>query len=83
MECVLSVCMDFCRLLLEVAIVQALETLAVACFVLSHFVNGVVDGVKVEFFGASSDAHLVGVGTCFGGHTLFEVGLGVPNYFTE
>ena len=67
----------------EVAAVEALEALAVASFVLSHFVNGVVDGVEVELFGAFSDAHLVGVCTGFSGHTFFEVGFGVPHAVAE
>ena len=54
-----------------------------AGFVFCHFMHGVVDGVEVEFFGATSDAHLVFVGTCFGRHTFFEVGLGVPDALAE
>ena len=45
--------------------------------------NGVVDGVEVEFFGAACDAHLVFVGTGLGLHALEKVGLGVPNTFAE
>ena len=70
-------------LLFEVAVVETLEALAVASFVFCHFVNSVVDGVEVLLFGAAGDAHLVGVCTGFGGHTFFEVGLGVPDAVTE
>ncbi len=64
-------------------VVETLEALSVASLVLGHFMYGVVDGVEVEFLGALGDAHLVGVGTGFCSHALFEVGLGVPHYVAE
>ena len=60
-------------LLLEVAVVETLEALAVTGLVLGHLVDGVVDGVEVEFLGAACDAHLVLVGACLGGHALQKV----------
>ncbi len=36
-----------------------------------------------EFLGTLCDAHLVGIGTCLGSHTLFKVGLGIPYHLTE
>ncbi len=70
-------------LFLEEAVVKALETLTVTCFILSHFMNGVMDSVEVKFLGAACYAHLVFVGTCLGSHTLLKVGLGIPDYLTE
>ena len=70
-------------LLLEVAVVQPLEAGAVACFVASHLVNGVVNRVKVEFLGALGDLQLVLASAGFGEHTFLKVGLGVPNNLTE
>ena len=54
-----------------------------AGFVFSHLMNGVVDSVEILLFGAAGNAHLVGVGTGFGCHALFEVGLGVPDAFAK
>lgn len=54
---------EYGLLLLEVAVVEALEALTVTSFVLSHFVNSVVDGVEVEFFSTFCDAHFVGAST--------------------
>ena len=51
--------------------------------VLAHLVNCVMDGVVVEFLGAGGDAFLVGAGIGFCVHSLLEVGLGVPNHFSE
>ena len=51
--------------------------------VLCHFVYGVVDGIEVEFLCTACDAHLVGICTCFGCHTLFKVCLGVPYAFAK
>lgn len=70
-------------LLLEEAVVETLEALAVTSLVLGHFVYGIVDGVEVEFLGALGYTHLVGVGTCLGSHTGLEVLLGVPYALTE
>ena len=54
-----------------------------ASFILCHFVNGVVDSIEIELLSAAGNAHLVFVGTGFSRHTLFEVGLGVPNAVAE
>ena len=45
-------------LFLEIAVVQTFETFTVTGFVLSHFVNGVMDSVEVQCFGTSSSANL-------------------------
>ena len=71
------------RLFLEVAVVESFETFSVTSFVASHFVNGVVDGIEVEFFCTFCDACFVFAGTGFSVHALFEVGFGVPNDVTE
>ena len=63
-------------LFFEIAVVETLEALAVACFVFCHFVNGVMDCVEVELFGTTGDADLVCVCACFGCHALFEVFFG-------
>ena len=70
-------------LIAEITVEESLETAAVTGFVLGHFVNGVVDCIEVGSLGVLGDAHLVGVGTGLGVHTLLEVGLGVPNDVTE
>ena len=70
-------------LLAEVAVEESFEAAAVACFVLCHFVYGVVDGVEVELLCAGCDAHLVGACSGLGVHALFEVGLCVPNDVAE
>lgn len=49
-------------LLTEVAAEEAFKAAAVTGFILSHFMNGVMDSIKVELLGTGSDAHLVG--TC-------------------
>ena len=46
-------------LLTEVAVQQTLEGLAVAGFVASHLMDGVVDSVEVQCFGTGSDTLLV------------------------
>ena len=43
----------------EISSEQALEASAVPGFVLSHFVNGVMDSVEVQCFGTGSDTLLV------------------------
>ncbi len=67
----------------EETLVETLEALAVAGFILGHFMHGVVDGVVAELLGAAGDAHLVFIGTGLGSHALLEVGLGVPHTFAE
>ena len=46
--------------LLEVALQQALERLAVTRLVLRHLVDGVVDGVVAELLRTGGDRHLAG-----------------------
>ena len=70
-------------LFLEITVEKTLETLSVAGFILGHFVNGVVDGVPVHLFGALGDAHFVCTSAAFGHHSLFQVGLGIPDHLTE
>ena len=71
------------RLFAEVTLVEALEALAVACFVLGHLVYGIVHGVEVLLLGQASQAHLVLAGTALGVHALVEVGLRVPNHLAD
>lgn len=72
-----------CRSFLEETVVQTFESLTVTSFVFCHFVNGVVDGVEIQFLGTTCYAHLVGICACFGCHALFEVGLGIPYAFAK
>ena len=54
--------------LAEVALQQALESLAVAGLVASHLVDGVVDGVQAVLLGAQSQVELTGLKIgCFPG----------------
>ena len=64
--------------LLEVTLEEAFEAASVACLVLCHFVNSVVDSVETFCLGTLSDFHLAIAGTAFCLSTLLEVGLGVP-----
>ena len=54
--------------LAEVALQQALESLAVTGLVAGHLVNGVVDGVQVELLGLLGQLELAGLKIgCFPG----------------
>lgn len=70
-------------LFFEVTVEETLESLSVASFILCHFMNGVMDSIVSEFFGATSYTHLVGIGSGFCCHTLFKVGFGVPYNIAE
>lgn len=70
-------------LLLEVTVEQAFEAAAVASFVASHFMNCIVDSIQVQFLSTLSNTGLVSASTAFSVHTLFEVGLRIPNHVTE
>ena len=67
--------------LLEVALQQGCETTTMTGFVLSHLVNGVVDGVKASSLGVLGNAELVLAGTGLSGGALLKVGLRVPYAF--
>jgi hypothetical protein len=54
------------RSLAEVALQQALESLAVAGLVASHLVDGVVDGVQVQLLGLLGQVKLAGGGAVLG-----------------
>ena len=71
------------QLLLEEAVVQAGEALAMTGLVAGHLVDGVMDGVKVLRLGEFGDAELVLAGACLGGHAFLKVGLGVPYDLTQ
>ena len=60
-------------ILLEVAVKKALERAAVSCFVLGHFVDGVVDGVEVVLLGALGEVELALGGAEFAVDTPLEV----------
>ena len=67
----------------EVTLVETFEALAVARFVLGHFVHGIVYGVEVLLLGHAGQTHLVFARAALGVHALFEVGLGVPYHFAD
>ena len=50
----------------EIALQQAQEALAMASFVLCHFVNGVVNGVVAQLFCALCDFEFSGACSLFG-----------------
>ena len=52
--------------LAEVALQQALESLAVAGLVASHLVDGVVDGVQTQLLGLLGQLEFAGGGTVLG-----------------
>ena len=70
-------------LFLEITIEEAFEALAMACFILSHLVNGVVDSIPAFGLGVLGNAELVLTSASLGVHALLKVGLGVPNHVTE
>ena len=61
------------RLFLEVTVVEAFEALAVTCLVLGHFVNGVVNGVKVELLRFLCKLELARGRAVLGGNSHFEI----------
>ena len=62
---------------------EAGERRAVTGFVLSHFMNRIVDGVEVELFCDFGDVHLAFASAFLGEHTLLDIGLCVPNHFAD
>ena len=46
--------------------------------VLSHFVNGVVDGIETGSLGILGNAELVLASTSFSSSALLQIGLGIP-----
>ena len=52
-----------CILFLEISVVQTFKTFAVTSFVLSHFVNCIVNSIQVQSFCTSSNAFLVSTST--------------------
>ena len=71
---------EITRLFLEIAVEKTLETLSVTGLVLGHLVNRVVNGIPVHLLGSLGDAHFVRTSAAFGHHTLFKVGLGIPDH---
>ena len=71
------------ELFLEITVEEAFEALAMTCLVLSHLVNGVVDGIPILSLGILGDAELILAGTSLSVHALLEVGLGIPDYVTK
>jgi len=63
-------------LLVEVALQQAFESLAVAGFIAGHFMHGVVDGVEVQLLGELGQLGLACGCAVFGFDAHFEVLLG-------
>ena len=54
-----------------------------ACFILCHFMNGVVDGVQAKFLCHLGNFQFPGACTFLCFHTCLYVGLGVPYNFSE
>lgn len=71
------------KLLLEEAVVETFEALAVASLVLCHFVYGVVDSIPTLLLSVLGNAELVLASTSLCAHTLLEVCFGVPYYVAE
>ena len=46
--------------------------------VLSHFVNGVMDGVETSSLGVLGNAELILASTGLGSSALLQIGLGIP-----
>ena len=69
--------------LLEVAVVEAFETLTMTSLILCHLMNGIVNGVEVLLLSKASKAELILASATLSVHTLEEVGLCIPNDLTE
>ena len=67
----------------EIALQQAQEALAMASFVLCHFVNSVVDGIQIGSLGSLGNVQFASSGATFSLGTLLQVGLGVPYHVTN
>ena len=67
--------------LFEVAIQQALHTAAMAGLILRHLVDGVMDGVQVQFLGLLGQVHLAGAGAALGVNTHLQVLFGAVGPF--
>ena len=67
----------------EIAFQQSCEASTVAGLILSHLVNGIVDGVKTSSFGVLGNAELVLTCTSLGSSTLLQVGLRIPYALTK
>ena len=74
-----------CRrfLLLEVSVVETLESGAVTGLILCHLVYGVVNSVVVEFLCPLCDCKLALACSGLSLDSLLEIGLGIPYYITE
>ena len=59
------------RELFEITVVKSFEAFAMACFIFAHFMNCVMNSVKILLFGKSSDAFFVFASTLFSFHTFF------------
>ena len=70
-------------ILLEVSLVKSLEASSVACLVLAHLMNCVVDCIEVLLLCESSDSLLVVACALLCEHSLFYVGLCVPYALAE
>ena len=75
--------MEQCILLLEISVIQSLETFTVTSLVLRHFVNCIVNSIEVKLFRTFSNSEFIGTCTRLSIHTFFEVGLCVPNNVTK
>ena len=71
------------RLLLEITIVKSLKAFSVSCFVSCHFVNCVMNCIKVCCFCILCNSYLVGTSSCFCVRTFLEISLCSPNYFSQ
>ena len=60
----------------EIAIIETFEATAMAGFILAHFMDSVMDSVKVELFGQGGQLFLAGAGAmlCIDAH--FQILLG-------
>ena len=60
----------------EVAFEQTFKSFAVTGLIFGHFVDGVMDGIVTEFFGAFGEVKFTGAGTAFGFSTHLQIFLG-------
>ena len=54
-----------------------------ARFVLCHFMNCIMDGIQVQFFGHFGNFQFGGTCAFLGFHAGFDIGLGVPYYLAK
>ena len=73
----------YVRILLEVSVVESLESSSVTSLILAHLVYCIVDSIKVLLLCESCDSLLVLACALLSEHSLLYICLGIPYALTE